>query len=180
MRSVPVYILAGTLIWLAVDASGIHPTVTGVALGLLTPTRGWVSDGRLRAILGRVLAFPPGGDHWSGSVEDSGALRSAARAARETLSPVERLEAALHPWVAFGVMPLFALANAGVRLSPNGFADPLVLAVTIGFVLGKPLGVVGFAWLAVRSGLAERPQELDWATLGGGGLLAGMASPWRC
>jgi NhaA family Na+:H+ antiporter len=173
IRSVPIYILAGALIWLAVDASGIHPTVTGVALGLLTPTRGWVSDRRLRAILGRVLAHTPGA-HWTGSVEDGGALRSAARAARETLSPVERLEAALHPWVAFGVMPLFALANAGVVLSSDALAEPLVLAIMVGFVFGKPLGVVGFAWLAVRSGLAERPRGLGWATLGGGGMLAGI------
>ncbi|WP_235907805.1 Na+/H+ antiporter NhaA [Siccirubricoccus phaeus] len=174
VRSVPIYILAGALIWLAVDASGIHPTVTGVALGLLTPTRGWVSDRRLRAILGRVLAFPPGGDHWSGSTEDRRALRSAARAARETLSPVERLEAALHPWVAFGVMPLFALANAGVVLSSDALAEPLVLAIVVGFVFGKPLGVVSFAWLAVRSGLAARPRDLGWAALAGGGMLAGI------
>ena len=174
VRSVPVYVLAGALIWLAVDASGIHPTVTGVALGLLTPARGWVSDSRLRAILARVLAVPPGGGHWSGNTEDRRALRSAAKAARETLSPVERLEAALHPWVAFGVMPLFALANAGVVLSPDGLADPLFLAIMVGFVLGKPLGVVGFAWLAVRSGLAERPWELGWAALAGGGMLAGI------
>jgi NhaA family Na+:H+ antiporter len=107
-------------------------------------------------------------------VEDGGALRSAARAARETLSPVERLEAALHPWVAFGVMPLFALANAGVVLSSDALAEPLVLAIMVGFVFGKPLGVVGFAWLAVRSGLAERSRGLGWATLGGGGMLAGI------
>lgn len=174
VRSVPIYILAGALIWLAVDASGIHPTITGVALGLLTPTRGWVSDQRLRAILGRVLAFPPGGNHWSSNTDERRALRSAAKAARETLSPVERLEAALHPWVAFGVMPLFALANAGVILSSGALAEPLVLAIMVGFVLGKPLGVVGFAWLAVRSGLAVRPRELGWATLGGGGMLAGI------
>jgi NhaA family Na+:H+ antiporter len=173
VRSVPIYILAGALIWLAVDASGIHPTVTGVALGLLTPTRGWVSDRRLRAILSRVLALPPG-SHWSGNTDDRRALRSAARAARETISPVERLEAALHPWVAFGVMPLFALANAGVILSSGALAEPLVMAIMVGFVLGKPLGVVGFAWLAVRSGLAVRPRELGWATLGGGGMLAGI------
>jgi NhaA family Na+:H+ antiporter len=173
VRSIPIYVLTGVLIWLAVDASGIHPTVTGVALGLLTPTRGWVSDRRLRAVLGRVLAYPPG-EHWGGNTEDRRALRSAARAARETLSPVERLEAALHPWVAFGVMPLFAFANAGVLLSAGGFSDPLVLAVMVGFVLGKPLGVVGFAWLAVRSGLAARPRELGWPALAGGGMLAGI------
>jgi NhaA family Na+:H+ antiporter len=173
VRSVPIYVLAGGLIWLTIEASGIHPTVTGVALGLLTPTRGWVNDRRLRAVLGRVLAYPPG-DHWSGDTEERRALRSAVKAARETLSPVERLETTLHPWVAFGVMPLFALANAGVPVSIEGFADPVSLAVVVGFVLGKPLGIAGFAWLAVRSGLAVRPTELGWGALAGGGMLAGI------
>jgi NhaA family Na+:H+ antiporter len=174
VRSVVLYVLAGGLVWLAADSSGIHATVTGVALGLLTPTRGWVSDRRLRAILGRVLASAPGDDRWRGDAEDRRALRSAGRAAREALSPVERLEMALHPWVAFGVMPLFALANAGVPVSLASLADPVALAVLAGFVLGKPAGVVGFAWLAVRSGVAARPAELGWGALAGGGLLAGI------
>jgi NhaA family Na+:H+ antiporter len=173
VRAVRLYVLAGVLIWLAVDASGIHPTVTGVALGLLTPTRGWVSDRRLRAILERVLAYPPG-NRWSGDTEDRRTLRSAGVAAREALSPVERLEASLHPWVAFGIMPLFALANAGVPFSVAALADPVALAVVAGFVLGKPLGVVGFAWLAIGSGLAVRPAKLGWGTLAGGGMLAGI------
>ena len=173
VRSVAVYVVVGCLVWLAVDASGVHPTVTGVALGLLTPTRGWVSDRRLRAILGKVLSYPPG-DHWSGDTEDRKALRSAGKAAREALSPVERLEATLHPWVAFGIMPLFALANAGVPVSLRVLGEPVAQAVVAGFVLGKPIGVVGFAWLAVRSGLAVRPTDLGWGTLAGGGMLAGI------
>ncbi len=173
VRSILVYLLAGGLIWLAVDASGIHPTVTGVALGLLTPTRSWVSDRRLRAILRQILAYPAG-DHWSGDTDDRRLLRSAGKAAREALSPVERLGMALHPWVAFGVMPLFALANAGVPLSVRSFSDPVAVAVVAGLVLGKPIGVVGFAWLAVRLGLAGRVKALGWGTLAGGGLLAGI------
>lgn len=173
VRSILVYLLAGGLIWLAIDASGIHPTVAGVALGLLTPTRGWVSDRRLRAILHRILAHPPG-DHWSGDTDDRRLLRSAGKAAREALSPVERLEMALHPWVAFGIMPLFALANAGVQFSHDSLADPVTLAVVMGFVLGKPVGVVAFAWLAVRSGVAVRPEALGWGVLAGGGMLAGI------
>jgi NhaA family Na+:H+ antiporter len=101
-------------------------------------------------------------------------VRAAGKAAREALSPVERLEAALHPWVAFGVMPLFALANAGVPVSLRGLSDPVALAVAAGFVLGKPVGVVGFACLAVRSGLAAPPAELGWGALAGGGVLAGI------
>jgi NhaA family Na+:H+ antiporter len=173
VRSIPIYFMAGGLIWLAVDASGIHPTVTGVILGLLTPTRRWVSDERLRAILDRVIAYPAG-DHWSGDTEDRKALRLAEVAARETLSPVERLEMMLHPWVGFLIMPLFAFANAGVPISTGDLKDPITIAVFFGLALGKPLGVIIFSWLAVRSGIAVRPPNLGWGMLIGGGMLAGI------
>lgn len=173
IREVRLYVLVGGLIWLAVDASGIHATVTGVVLGLMTPTSGWVSDQRLKAILGKVVSYPPG-DHWSGDTDDNKALRAAGVAVRETLSPVERLETRLHPWVAFGIMPLFALANAGVPISLHGLINPVSLAVMASFVLGKPAGVMGFAWLAVRAGLATRPTDLSWGELAGGALLTGI------
>ena len=172
IRSIPVYFLVGGLTWLAVDASGIHATVTGVVLGLLAPTRRWVSDERLRAILDRVVAYPA--DHWSGDTEDRKALRLAEVAARETLSPVERLEFMLHPWVGFVIMPLFAFANAGVPISGADLRDPIATAVFFGLTLGKPLGVITFSWLAVGSGIATRPPGLDWGMLAGGGMLAGI------
>jgi NhaA family Na+:H+ antiporter len=173
VRSFPVYFLAGGLTWIAVDASGIHATVTGVVLGLLTPTRRWVSDERLHAILDRVVAYPPG-NPWSADTEDRKALQVAEVAARETLSPVERLEITLHPWVGFAIMPLFALANAGVPLSITDLGNPVTQAVFAGFVLGKPIGVVFFSWLAVRSRIAIRTPDLSWGMLAGGGLLAGI------
>jgi Na+:H+ antiporter, NhaA family len=172
IRSIPIYFLVGGLTWLAVDASGIHATVTGVVLGLLAPTRRWVSDERLRAILDRVVAYPA--DHWSGDTEDRKALRLAEVAARETLSPVERLEFMLHPWVGFFIMPLFAFANAGVPISGADLRDPIATAIFFGLTLGKPLGVITFSWLAVRSGIAVRPPGLDWGMLAGGGILAGI------
>ncbi|CAG4901158.1 unnamed protein product [Acidocella sp. C78] len=173
VRNIRAYFLAGAIIWLAVDASGIHATIVGVILGLMTPTAGWVSDQRLGDILRKVLSYPPG-DHWSGNTEDNRALQVAAIAVRETLSPVERLEAMLHPWVAFGIMPLFALANAGVPISSKGLINPVSLAVMAGFVFGKPIGVTGFAWLAVRTGVAIRPAGLSWGALVGGALLTGI------
>lgn len=173
IRSFPMYFLAGCFIWLAVDASGIHATVTGVILGLLTPARRWVSDERLYAILGQVIAHPAR-DEGSGDTKDRGTLQTAEIAARETLSPVERLEIALHPWVGFVIMPLFAFANAGLPLSVSDFDGSIALAVFIAFALGKPIGVLTFAWLAVRSGIARRPADLDWGLLSGGALLAGI------
>ena len=172
-RGFPIYFLVGALIWLAVDASGIHPTVTGVILGLMTPARRWVSDDRLHAILTQVIAHPVS-DEGSGDTEHRETLQVAEIAARETLPPVERLEIALHPWVGFVIMPLFAFANAGVPLSMDNLGSPVTIAVLVGFAIGKPVGVLSFSWLALRSGIAIRPPELGWGLLAGGGLLAGI------
>lgn len=173
VRGYPAYALMGGLLWLAVDASGIQPTATGMVLGLLTPARRWVGDQRLYAILDRVVAHPAG-EEGSGDTADRETLQMAEIAARETLPPVERLEMALHPWVAFVVLPLFALANAGFSISSGSVRSPLFLAVFVGLTLGKPLGVVTFSWLAVRAGIATRPPELGWRAMIGGGLLAGI------
>jgi NhaA family Na+:H+ antiporter len=172
VRSVPIYFLVGGFIWLAVDASGLHATITGVVLGLLTPTRRWVGDERLQAILDRVVVSP--GGHQDGKIEDRKALYLAKIAVRESLSPVERLEIALHPWVGFVVVPVFAFANAGVPISFSDLGDPIAVAVFVGFAFGKPIGVVTFSWLAVRSGIAIRPSDLSWRMLAAGSLLAGI------
>jgi NhaA family Na+:H+ antiporter len=174
VRSIPAYFLMGGALWFAVDASGIHATITGVILGLMTPTRRWVSDERLYAILDRVIAHPADDNPGSGDTKDRKTLQLAEVAARETLSPVERLEMALHPWVGILIMPLFALANAGVALSLSDIADPVTIAVFIGFALGKPIGVLSFTWIAVRLGVATRPGDLGWGLVAGGALLAGI------
>lgn len=173
IRNIAIYFMAGFLIWLAVDASGIHATVTGVILGLMTPTQRWVSDERLHAILDKVVAYPVG-DHWSGDTDDRKALLLAKTAVRETLSPVERLEIMLHPWVGFVIIPLFAFANAGLPINLSDLGDPITEAVFIGFVAGKPTGILLFCWIAVRTGIAIRPPGLSWAMLAAGGILAGI------
>jgi NhaA family Na+:H+ antiporter len=173
VRSIPVYFAVGGGIWLAFDASGVHATVTGVILGLMTPARSWVSDRRLHAILDRVIAYPPG-DHWSSDAAARHDLNKAGIATREALSPIERLEIALHPWVAFGILPLFALANAGVPMVPAR-SDPTVMtAIFMAFVAGKPVGVILFSFLAVKSRLGIRPSELSWGLLAAGSLLTGI------
>lgn len=173
VRSIPVYALIGGVVWLSFDASGIHPTLAGVALGLMTPARGWVSDNRLRVILDRVIAHPLG-DHWAGDTKEGADLRRAGVAIREAVSPVERLEIALHPWVAFVIMPLFALANAGVQIRVADLDGIIPAAVFAGFVIGKPVGVVVLSIIAVRLRLALRPSSLSWGFLAGGALLTGI------
>lgn len=174
VRGFPAYVVAGIVVWLAVDASGIHATITGVLLGLLTPARRWVSDTRLYAILDDVIAHPAAAHAGSGDTKDRGTLKLAEAAVRETLSPVERLVMALHPWVAFVVMPVFALANAGIVLSAAALGERLTLAVAVGLVLGKPIGVLGFMWLSERLGVAVRPEGLGWGLLAGGAILSGI------
>lgn len=173
VRSVLAFFLVGCFIWLAIDASGIHATITGVMLGLLTPTRRWVSDQRLYAILGRVIAHPSG-TQGSGDTKDRHTLHTAELAARESLSPAERVQMTLHPWVGFIVMPVFALANAGLPLTMDNVGHSVTVAIVIGFTFGKPIGVLSFCWLAVRLGVATRPAGLGWALVAGGSLLAGI------
>ena len=173
IRSIPIYFLLGGGIWLCFDVSGIHATIAGVVLGLMTPTRVWVSDARLRAVLGHVLSYS-GGEHWSGDTTDRRDLRRAGVAVTEALSPVERLEMMLHPWVGFAIMPIFALANAGVSISGADIGQPVSMAIFAGLVIGKPIGVLAFSWLAVRLGLATRPFGLSWRLLATGGFLTGI------
>jgi NhaA family Na+:H+ antiporter len=173
LRGFPIYFLAGAATWLAVDASGVHATVVGVILGLLTPARRWVSDERLRAILSQVVAHPDSAEG-SGDTNDRQTLQAAEIAARETLSPAERLEIGLHPWVSFVIIPVFALANAGLPLSWGDLGNSLTAAILVGFVVGKPIGILAFSWVAVRSGIAIRPPNLAWRQIAGGALLAGI------
>jgi NhaA family Na+:H+ antiporter len=173
IRSVPVYFLLGGVIWLCFDASGIHATIAGVVLGLMTPTRVWVSDARLRAILGRVLSYP-GGEHWSGDTRERHDLRQAGIAVTEALSPVERLEMMLHPWAGFVIMPLFALANAGVAISGADIGQSVSVTIFVGLAFGKPIGVLAFSWLAVRFGFATQAPSLNLPFLAAGALLTGI------
>ncbi|MCH9063079.1 Na+/H+ antiporter NhaA [Legionella pneumophila serogroup 1] len=173
IRSITVFFFIGSLIWVSVDASGIHPTITGVILGLMTPTGSWVNDKRLNEILNHMVSFNPG-EHWSVDTDDRKALRIAEMAVRETLSPVERLEFLLHPWIGYLIMPLFALANAGVLINFSDFTNEVTIAVFLGFILGKPIGVFSFSFIADFLGLAKRPSDLNWILLACGSILTGI------
>lgn len=173
VRSVPIYWIVGAVVWSAFHASGVHATVAGVILGLLTPASGWVSTGRLQAIVQQFGAYVQG-ERWNNGERDPATLRAIEVAARETLSPLERLEIALHPWVSFVIMPLFALANAGVAINVMDFGEPVAVAVMVGLGVGKPVGIVGFSWLAVRLGIARLPVGVNWGVLTAGGVLAGI------
>jgi NhaA family Na+:H+ antiporter len=163
VASITLYCLPGVVLWWATHHSGVHATISGVVLGLLTPAtaresrepaHGEVPTQRERPALG-----PAAGDHRSASV-------------------VEMLECRLHPLTSRVILPLFALANAGVELSGQNIRTAAGSAVTagvvLGLVLGKPVGITLFAWLAWRSGAADLPTNVSWHELLGAGCIAGV------
>ena len=97
-----------------------------------------------------------------------------AFASREAVAPLTRIERALHPWTAFTIMPLFALANAGVPIDLDVIGEPVAVAVACGLFFGKSVGIFGAAWLTVKLGLATRPQGVTWPILGGAAFLGGI------
>ncbi len=139
VRSYGVYFLVGAVVWYATLQSGVHATIGGVLLGLITPAR-----------------------------PDEG----------EKHAPVDDLIHRLHPWVAFVIMPVFALCNAGVALDASSLGDAeaqrVALGVVLGLLVGKPVGVTLLSWLAVRFGIAELPRGVGWSQITGAGLLAGI------
>lgn len=172
-RSVPLYVLAGGVLWLAIDASGVHPSAAGVLLGLMTPAREWVSGISLHRILERVVGSHATAAHQRNATERD-ELQTAAIAAKEAISPVERIGFRLHPWSAFLVMPVFALANAGVPLSWEKLVHPVSVAVATALVVGKPVGVIALCWLAERARVATRPADLSWNVIAAASVLTGI------
>jgi NhaA family Na+:H+ antiporter len=176
VRNPFLYVIPGVAMWAGVLDAGIHPTIAGVMLGLLTPVRSWLGpDGFVEETERALEGVRAGGG------DDHHLLPELHRidvARREAIPPVTRIEAALHPWVAFAIMPLFALANAGVSLGGLDLASTeavlVSLGVGLGLVVGKPLGVLVFSWLAVRLGIAVLPRGVTWAGLTVVGFVAGI------
>jgi len=171
VRRVGVYTLVGIFIWLAFHESGVHATIAGVILGLITPSYGWIDDGLLRRT---VSAADDALERRAPEISRYATLQGLSLASREALSPLERIETALHPWVGFLIMPLFALANAGVPVSLDAVGQPVAVAVLAGLLVGKPLGIVGFSWIATKLGIASLPDKVGWGAVLGGGLLSGI------
>jgi Na+:H+ antiporter, NhaA family len=159
------YVVAGVALWLALHESGLNATLAGVVLGLMTPTR---PARQAELIDAEALA----------DVSSLAAARHTATLAREAVSEVEWLEHSLHPWTGFVVVPLFALANAGVVISGDSVRDaatsPVAAGVVAGLVVGKPVGITAFAWLAVRLRLARLPSGVSLAALARVSALAGI------
>ncbi|MGE5192836.1 MAG: Na+/H+ antiporter NhaA [Deltaproteobacteria bacterium] len=175
------YALLGIILWLAVLHSGVHPTIAGVALAMTIPSR---TELNAREFLqhgrGILEHFERNFDKQKGVMTDEGqqvAIAALEDACEKVQPPLYRLEETLHPWVTFLVMPLFALANAGVAFSGGivqHLADPITVGVALGLLLGKPIGIGLASWLAVKSGAAALPSGVSWNHIHGAAWLGGI------
>ena len=170
------YVPAGVIVWAGAYAAGIHPTLAGVAVGLMTPVRAWLGA-NLFIERAEASATTLRSDEHGDERAVLGHIEALDRAGREAVSPVERIEHALHHVVAFGIMPLFALANAGVRLgsaSVNGDSFFVFVGVVVGLVVGKPLGILGLTWVLGRLGVVALPTGVTWQQVGLVGVVGGI------
>ena len=176
-----VYAVLGVAVWLAFLYSGVHATVAGVLVAATIPIRVRVdSSGFLARGRDLLLVFERSGEYGhedETSSEQRAILVELEDTAREMQSPLQRFETALHPWVAFVIMPLFALSNAGVKLEGDFFealTHPVTVGIVLGLVIGKQVGVTLFSWVAVRFGIAALPYGVTWLQFYGVALLGGI------
>lgn len=172
------YLIPGAIIWIGILMTGAHPTLAGVVLGLMTPVLSIPASERPIDRLSRIVNELTGRDiNREDEHKLTRSLRKLQLAQRELLPPVVRVQKALHPWVAYAVMPLFALANAGVNMSNTSFSHAehqIILGVIIALVIGKPLGILSVSWISVQMKLCKLPADVTWKGITLIGLLAGI------
>jgi Na+/H+ antiporter NhaA len=164
-----VAVLLGISLWIALYESGIDPIVAGLAIGLV------------------INAYPPARSDLEQVTEQARSFReqptpelarSARRSVASAISANERLQYGLHPWTSYLIVPLFALANAGIHIDGGLLSDaagsPITLGIVFGYVVGKPLGILGASWLASRPWIAGLQRALSWPVIAGGGAVAGI------
>jgi NhaA family Na+:H+ antiporter len=178
VRDFTLYLLVGGFVWVAMHESGIHATIAGVALGLMTPADPHYSPDTFDESMDDLLAKYKDAQARGDDAAAQHVLGQIESLSLGTESPLERLERLLHPMTSFIVVPIFALANAGVVITGDTVSDAVTSEVSqgvaLGLVLGKPLGIFLATWLAVRFGLAQLPRAMTWAHVIGVGLLGGV------
>ncbi len=177
LTSTTAFVALGVLVWLAISESGVHATIAGVLMALLTPADPPGSR-HVRDTLQELI------DRYERALEDHDdstarwAIGKMEAAVQRTEAPLDRLIRLVHPWSGFVVLPIFALANAGIPLSLEGVSEaltsPVAVGIFIALLVGKPIGILAASWLAVRSGLASLPTDAQWGQLAGIGVLAGI------
>ena len=166
IRSLIPYILLGMVCWYSMHQAGVEAAIIGVIFGLLTPAEPFHDPSRFGE---RVEGFI---EHFE--LDEHPVPAQISSYVREAASPLDRIEYRLGPWVAFLIVPIFAIANAGVSVSTDGLDMNVFAGVAVGLVLGKLVGVVAFTWLAVRLGVGRLPQRTGWGHMVAIGATAGI------
>ncbi len=165
----PIYLIVGVVFWIALFESGVHATIAGVIMGLFAPAKPLLSTGGFADSVQRWFA-----DGFLSAEE----ARQVSFEARERVAVADRLANWLHPWTSFVIVPVFALANAGVELSRSSLASvldsPVTIGIVTGLVVGKVAGISSFAWLAVRLRVCSLPEGATWTHVVGLSAVAGI------
>ncbi|MER3402518.1 MAG: Na+/H+ antiporter NhaA [Armatimonadota bacterium] len=180
VRSALAYFLIGSVMWFFMLKSGVHATVAGVLAALAIPVRSRIDPAHyIRCVREYLSRFekPYTTPQIILDPEQQSAVEAIENASLRVQSPLQRLEHQLHYPVAFLIMPIFALANAGVALGGGSaveWSNRALWGIVLGLLLGKPIGIVGFSWLAIRLGITQLPKGITWVHLWGVGFLAGI------
>jgi len=175
VRKPAVYAVTGILAWCCVLSSGVHATIAGILLAFTIPARTSLNKSEFlrqsRSLLNELEETEPN------SPEEHSIIHTLERKVELVESPLHRIEHALQPWIGFLIMPLFALANAGVNVLNFGASalhHPVCLGVILGLVIGKPVGISLFSYAAVKTHLVARPPQVSWRQIFGAGCLCGI------
>jgi NhaA family Na+:H+ antiporter len=180
-RRAPIYLALGTGAWYGLLMSGVHATLAGVVAALFVPARVRIVPDALAGVIRRSADAID--DRTANGVRDAmdperfATISVLSRTLDAANSPIQRFEYMVHPWVAFGILPVFALFNAGVEIDASAIrtlASPVPLGIIAGLVIGKPAGICLASWLAVRTGLATLPDGVSWRHVYGTAWLAGI------
>src|SRR5271163_181301 len=168
IRQPAVYAFIGVFVWFAVLQSGVHATIAGVLLAFSIPVKSSVDKAnflsRCRRVLDRFEKADPN------STEAHAAIHTLESQCEKVDTPLHRIEHSLQPWVSFLIMPVFAFSNAGVHVLGKieaAVQNPVTLGVMLGLLFGKPLGIMGFAWLAHKTKLGAPPDGVEWRQIFG-------------
>ena len=180
-RTLP-YALLGTLLWVAMLKSGVHATLAGVLTALTIPATARYEPGLfskyVRGLLDKFDGAHRPGENIMKHAENSSILQTLENGVQHARTPLQRMEHGMHVPVAFLIIPIFALANAGVPIELSSFGDvlanPVAMGIILGLILGKLIGIAGFSWVAIKLGIGVLPKGVTFPQIVGMSLLAGI------
>ncbi|MEJ2195047.1 MAG: Na+/H+ antiporter NhaA [Ignavibacteriaceae bacterium] len=176
------YTVLGIILWVAFLKSGVHATIAGILLAFAIPASARYNTKRFSDKTRELLnKFDGTGEHGENVLSNEGRqtdVMAIEENCKKILTPLQRFEHGLHPWVSYLIIPLFALANAGVTFAGmdifNAITSPVSLGIIVGLFVGKQLGIFSFSWIAVKLKLGSLPEGVNWKKIYAAGILAGI------